>query len=61
MLGYIGADHGLRKKQNQKDYQNRILAWFGHYLKDEPAEDWITKGKSFLERDAEVKRQTAKK
>jgi len=25
-------------------------------LKDEPAEDWIIKGKSFLERDAELKR-----
>jgi hypothetical protein len=41
----IGADHGLRKKQNQKDYQNRILAWFGHYLKDEPAEDWSPREK----------------
>ena len=56
MLGYIGEDHGLRKKSNQRDYQHRILAWFGHYLKDAPAEDWITKGKSFLERDAELKR-----
>jgi dipeptidyl aminopeptidase/acylaminoacyl peptidase len=61
MLGYIGEDHGLRKKQNQKDYQRRILAWFGHYLKGEPAEDWITKGKSFLEREAEIKKQNAKK
>jgi predicted peptidase len=61
MLGYIGEDHGLRKKQNQKDYQRRILAWFGHYLKGEPAEDWITKGKSYLEREAEIKRQKAKK
>ena len=61
MLGYIGADHGLRKKHNQRDYQHRILAWFGHYLKGELAEDWIIKGKSFLEREAEVKRQKAKK
>lgn len=61
MLGYIGSDHGLRKKQNQKDYQRRILAWFGHYLKGEPAEDWITKGKSFLEREAEIERLKAKK
>jgi dienelactone hydrolase len=61
MLGYIGADHGLRKKENQRDYQHRILAWFGHYLKGEPAEDWITEGKSFLEREAEVKRLKAKK
>ena len=56
MLGYIGEDHGLRKKSNQKDYQRRILAWFGHYLKDEPAEDWIIKGQSFLEREAELKK-----
>ncbi len=61
MLGYIGEDHGLRKKQNQKDYQHRILAWFGHYLKGEPAEDWITKGQSYLEREAEIKRLKAKK
>jgi len=56
MLGYLGEDHGLRQEENQKDYQRRILAWFGHYLKGEPAEPWITEGKSFLERDAELKR-----
>lgn len=61
MLGYIGEDHGLRKKSNQRDYQRRILAWFGHYLKDELAEEWITKGKSFLERDAELKRLKEKR
>jgi len=61
MLGYIGEDHGLRQKQNQRDYQRRILAWFGHYLKDQPAESWITDGQSFLERDAEIKRQKVKK
>lgn len=56
MLAYIGEDHGLRKKHNKKDYQRRILAWFGHYLKGESAEPWITEGQSFLERDAEKKR-----
>ncbi len=61
MLGYIGEDHGLRQKQNQRDYQHRILAWFGHYLKGEPAESWITDGQSFLDRDAEKKRIAAKK
>ncbi len=40
--------------------QRRILAWFGHYLEGEPAERWITGGQSFLDRDAEVKRATAK-
>lgn len=61
MLAYIGEDHGLRQKKNQKDYQRRILAWFGHYLKGEPAESWISDGQSFLERDAEKKRLTVKK
>jgi dipeptidyl aminopeptidase/acylaminoacyl peptidase len=61
MLAYIGEDHGLRRKENQRDYQDRILAWFGHYLKGEPAEAWITDGKSFLERDAELKRLKQKK
>ena len=56
MLGYLGEDHGLRKEENQKDYQLRILEWFGHYLKGDPAEPWITEGKSFLQRDAELKR-----
>ena len=61
MLAYMGEDHGLRQRANQSDYQRRILAWFGHYLKGEPAEPWITNGKSFLERDLEIKRLTAKR
>ena len=42
MLAYGGEDHGLRRKANQIDYQQRILQWFGHYLKNEPAAPWIT-------------------
>jgi dipeptidyl aminopeptidase/acylaminoacyl peptidase len=61
MLTYMGEDHGLRQKKNQVDYQKRILAWFGHYLKGEPAEPWIAKGQSFLDREAEVKRMGAQK
>jgi dipeptidyl aminopeptidase/acylaminoacyl peptidase len=50
MLVYPGEDHGLRKKENQIDYHRRILQWFGHWLKDEPAPKWITDGIAFLER-----------
>jgi dipeptidyl aminopeptidase/acylaminoacyl peptidase len=57
LLAYAGEDHGLRKKANQIDYQRRILQWFGHYLKNEPAAPWITNGVSFLEHEAEVKRR----
>ena len=61
MAAYIGEDHGLRQKKNQTDYQRRILAWFGHYLKGAAAESWITSGQSFLDRDAEVKRVSPRK
>jgi dienelactone hydrolase len=56
MLVYDGEDHGLRQKKNQIDYQERILAWFGHYLKGETAPGWITDGQTFLDREAEKAR-----
>jgi len=60
LVVYAGEDHGLRKKANQIDYQRRILAWFGHYLKNEPAAPWITDGVSFLQREQELKRAKTK-
>ena len=54
LVGYAGEDHGLRRKANQIDYQRRILQWFGHYLKSEPAAPWITDGLSFIERVSTV-------
>jgi dipeptidyl aminopeptidase/acylaminoacyl peptidase len=56
LLEYTGEDHGLRKKANQMDYQRRIFAWFGHYLKDEPAAAWISEGQSYLDRQKELKK-----
>ncbi len=56
LLQYAGEDHGLRKKANQIDYQKRIFEWFGHYLKGEPAEPWISRGESYLERERELKK-----
>ena len=44
LLVYEGEDHGFRREANQKDYHRRILEWFGHYLKGEPAPAWITHG-----------------
>ncbi len=59
LLEYAGEDHGLRKKADQIDYERRIFAWFGHYLKDEPAEAWITSGESYLDRQRELKQLKA--
>ncbi|MCC6243910.1 MAG: S9 family peptidase [Gemmatimonadaceae bacterium] len=50
MLLYPGEGHGLGKRENAIDYERRILQWFGHYLKGEPAAPWITNGQSWLQR-----------
>jgi dipeptidyl aminopeptidase/acylaminoacyl peptidase len=55
LLAYAGEDHGLRKKPNQLDYHRRIVEWFGHYLKGEPAPEWITSGVRYLDRERELK------
>ena len=49
MLMYHNEDHGLRRKANQADYQDRILQWFGHYLKGRPGPAWITEGVPYLQ------------
>jgi dipeptidyl aminopeptidase/acylaminoacyl peptidase len=41
LLVYANEGHGLTTPKNQKDYQKRILEWFAHYLKNEPAKKWI--------------------
>jgi dipeptidyl aminopeptidase/acylaminoacyl peptidase len=56
LLVYGGEDHGLRQKANQVDYHRRIMEWFGHYLKDEPAAPWITNGVSFLDKEQTLKK-----
>jgi dipeptidyl aminopeptidase/acylaminoacyl peptidase len=56
LLVYGGEDHGLRQKANQIDYHHRIMEWFGHYLKGEPAPAWITSGVSFLEKEKATKK-----
>jgi dipeptidyl aminopeptidase/acylaminoacyl peptidase len=52
LLMYPGEGHGLSKKENQVDYERRILQWFAHYLKGDPAAPWITEGQKSLERRA---------
>ncbi len=55
-LVYEGENHGFTKKPNQIDYHRRILEWFGHYLKGEPAAPWIAAGIPFERQDAERRR-----
>ncbi|MDH3272281.1 MAG: prolyl oligopeptidase family serine peptidase [Gemmatimonadota bacterium] len=51
LLVYPGADHGLTEEAQQVDYHRRILEWFGHYLKGEPAAPWITEGETWVARE----------
>ena len=48
-LVYNDENHGFRQEENQLDYHRRITEWFAHYLKGEPAPDWITDGVPYLE------------
>ena len=54
LLVYPGADHSLTDETQQVDYHRRILEWFGHYLKGEPAAEWITEGESWAERGRRI-------
>ncbi len=56
LLVYEGEDHGFREEANQKDYHRRILEWFGHYLKGDPAPSWITEGVTLEQLEEEKKR-----
>ncbi len=55
MLVYEGENHSVAQKANQVDYHRRINAWFDHYLKGAPAEAWMTKGLTVLERERQLK------
>ncbi|NNM34937.1 MAG: S9 family peptidase, partial [Gemmatimonadetes bacterium] len=61
LLVYEGEDHGFRGEANQIDYHRRILEWFGHYLKGEPAPSWITEGVEIEDLEAERRRVAEKK
>ena len=56
LFTYNGEPHGLRKRQNQKDYTMRMQQFFDHFLKGAPAPEWMLKGVPYLDRDKEKER-----
>jgi len=52
-FNYNGEFHGLRKRQNQKDYSRRMKEFFDHHLKGAAAPDWMQKGIPYLQREKE--------
>ncbi len=55
LLVYADEGHGLRQDKNRIDYSNRILQWFGYYLKGEPVKKWIENGIPYLEQQRLLK------
>ena len=53
LFSYNGEKHGLRKRQNQKDYTRRLQEFFDHFLKGAPAPEWMEKGIPYLQREKE--------
>ncbi len=43
-LQYRGEPHHLKKYPNKLDYSIKMKEYFDHYLKGEPAAEWIAKG-----------------
>ena len=50
LLSYPGEGHHLGREANQKDFQIRMKQWFDHYVKKEPAAEWITEGIPYIEK-----------
>ncbi|MFT5833256.1 MAG: dipeptidyl aminopeptidase/acylaminoacyl peptidase [Cognaticolwellia sp.] len=50
LLNYNGDGHGVTKRPNQEDFAIRMYQFFDHYLKDEPAPEWMIKGVPAVEK-----------
>jgi hypothetical protein len=59
LFTYNGEPHGLRKRQNQKDYTRRTQEFFDHFLKGAPAPEWMEKGIPYLQKEKEKEKYRA--
>lgn len=50
LLSYPDEPHHLAKEPNQKDFQARMRQWFDHWLRGEPAPEWMEGGVPFLQK-----------
>lgn len=48
-LEYEGEPHHLKQFPNQVDFSIRMMQYFDHHLKGEPAPQWMTEGVPFIE------------
>lgn len=60
MLQYVGENHGLQVPKNQKDYTVRMQEYFDHFLRGEPAPDWMKEGIPRLKMEEHLKSRMKK-
>ena len=53
MFNYVGEPHGLRKRQNMKDWTKRMQEFFDHHLRGKPMPDWMAHGVAYVDRESE--------
>jgi dipeptidyl aminopeptidase/acylaminoacyl peptidase len=59
MLEYVGENHGLARRPNQRDYTVRMKEFFDHHLKGAPAPDWLKNGVPRLKMEEHLKERKA--
>ena len=55
LLEYLGENHSLAKRANQKDYTVRMKEFFDHYLMGKPMPKWYADGIPRLEMEEHLK------
>jgi len=56
-LSYPGEGHGLRKFENQFDFQTRLHQFFDHHLRDEVPAPWMVEGIPYLDKERNLRRR----
>ena len=51
LLSYPGEGHGLRRYENQKDFQIRTRQFIDHHLRGAPTPAWIESGRTFIQKE----------
>ena len=60
MLEYVGENHGLARRPNQRDYTVRMKEFFDHHLMGKPAPEWLVKGVPRLKMEEHLKERNKK-
>ena len=56
-LSYPDEGHGLRKFENQYDFQIRLHQFFDHHLRDELPAPWMINGVPYLDKERNLRRR----